>query len=184
MKGFAWLASRRNEQMQAALAGTQFTLAAGPPWWAIIPREQWPAGLQEQRAADLLADLEQDAGKLAECGISASLSGAGGGGRAEAGDSEARSFRAWDSQHGDRRTELVCIGRALDHEAARCALEACLLTPEEMAKGEMSWLLLPDPWPGSYADPDAGRQAGRLFDGVLVALLVLVGAVSYAWLPK
>ena len=64
-------------------------------------------------------------------------------------------------------------------------LEACLLTPEEMAKGEMSWLLLHDPWPGSYADPDAGRQAGRLFDGVLVALLVLVRRrVLVAWLPK
>ena len=98
--------------MQAALAGTQFTLAAGPPWWAIIPREQWPAGLQEQRAADLLADLEQDAGKLAECGISASLSGAGGGGRAEAGDSEARSFRAWDSQHGATGAQSLCASAA------------------------------------------------------------------------
>ncbi len=44
----------------------------------------------------------------------------------------------------------------------------------------MSWLLLHDPWPGSYADPDAGRQAGRLFDGVLVSLCSssFVGACS------
>ena len=39
----------------------------------------------------------------------------------------------WDEPYGDRRTELVCIGRKLDHEAARTQLEACLLTAEEMA---------------------------------------------------
>jgi len=42
-------------------------------------------------------------------------------------------MRMWDEPYGDRCTELVCIGRKLDHEAARTQLEACLLTAEEMA---------------------------------------------------
>jgi hypothetical protein len=52
----------------------------------------------------------------------------------------------WDAAHGDRRTELVCIGRELDHEAARAQLAACLLTPEEMAMGQESWFALADPF--------------------------------------
>ena len=73
VKGFAWLATRPNQQAIVAIAGTQFTL---------LPGERW------------------------------------------------------DAKHGDRRTELVCIGRELDDEAARALLEACLLTDEEMACGE------------------------------------------------
>ena len=52
----------------------------------------------------------------------------------------------WCTQHGDRRTELVCIGRELDHEMASAQLEACLLTPEEMATGQEGWLALADPF--------------------------------------
>ena len=153
LKGFAWLATRRSQQMHAALAGTQFTMAPGPPWWAAVPRKLWPAGLAE--------DFQG----------------------------------TWDVQHGDRRTELVCIGRALDHEAASAQLEACLITTEEMAAGEKSWLALSDPWPDPFANPfakdgtlregikDQGSidRAERLFvDGVIVALLTFVGVAVYA----
>jgi hypothetical protein len=43
-------------------------------------------------------------------------------------------------------TELVCIGRELDHAAAAAMLDGCLLTAEEMAAGEESWLSLVDPF--------------------------------------
>ena len=59
------------------------------------------------------------------------------------------------------------------------SLQACLLTTEEMAAGERSWLALPDP----YADPHVQRQVARdlrLFDGVLVALLAIFVALVYA----
>jgi hypothetical protein len=51
--------------------------------------------------------------------------------------------------HGDRRSEMLCIGKFADEiirEAARAQMEACLLTEEEMAGGEKSWLALPDPF--------------------------------------
>lgn len=38
----------------------------------------------------------------------------------------------WEAPWGDRRTELVVIGQRLNHEAMREALEACVMTPDEM----------------------------------------------------
>ena len=35
-----------------ALAGTEFTVEPGPPWWAADQKEEWPAGLKEQFLAD------------------------------------------------------------------------------------------------------------------------------------
>jgi len=52
----------------------------------------------------------------------------------------------WHEEHGDRRTELVCIGRELDHAAAKAALDACVLTEGDMACGRESWAALSDPY--------------------------------------
>ena len=126
LKGFAWLPTRPHQQAHAALAGTQFTMQPGPPWVAAVPHAQWPEALVEQIQRDK-AEAERDP----------------------------TGFHMWDDEHGDRRTELVCIGRDLDREAARAHLEACLLTDEEMASGQQSWLALPDPFP-SWMAPGGG----------------------------
>ena len=52
-----------------------------------------------------------------------------------------------NGEHGERRTELVCIGQELDSQAAAAALDGCLLTEQEMARGVGSWSSLPDPFP-------------------------------------
>ena len=116
LKGFAWLATRPSQQAHAALAGTQFTMSPGPPWWAAIPRKQWPDELEYEMTQD---------------GV-------------------------WDAEHGDRRTELVCIGRELDPEAASTQLAVCLLTDEEMALGEKGWRALADPYEASFEGGGAG----------------------------
>ena len=67
---------------------------------------------------------------------------------------------AADTEHGDRHTELVCIGQDLDHAAAEAALHLCLLTDEEMAAGKERWAELPDAFRTAW-DGEALRLAGR-----------------------
>uniref|UniRef100_A0A0G4HBD5 CobW C-terminal domain-containing protein n=1 Tax=Chromera velia CCMP2878 TaxID=1169474 RepID=A0A0G4HBD5_9ALVE len=45
-KGIAWLATQHKDQAVLALAGTQFSLVPGDPWWASIQKEDWPEGLE------------------------------------------------------------------------------------------------------------------------------------------
>ena len=40
----------------------------------------------------------------------------------------------WDDEWGDRGTQLVVIGREMDHDEIRDRLESCLLTDEEMGE--------------------------------------------------
>ena len=53
---------------------------------------------------------------------------------------------AWDDEHGDRRTELVCIGRDLNPKEASGQLAECLLNDEEMAAMAANSLEIPDPY--------------------------------------
>ncbi|ULG74774.1 GTP-binding protein [Macrococcus brunensis] len=50
----------------------------------------------------------------------------------------------WDKVYGDRQTELVFIGIEMDQSAITKALDAALLTDEEMAQ---DWSQMPDPLP-------------------------------------
>ena len=122
LKGILWLATRHSQQGHAALAGTQFALSPGPPWWAALPADEWPEGLADDLKGSTL----------------------------------------WDGEHGDRQSELVCIGQQLDHAAAAAALEACLLTEDEMAGGEARWAAMADPFAEAWE-----REAGEagVYDG-------------------
>ena len=150
LKGFAWLATWRGKQAHAALAGTQFTMTPGNPWWAAIPRQQWPAGLAEE--------LQQAQNPT---------------------EPDAANFSTWDVQHGDRRTELVCIGRELDSEAANAQLEACLLTTEEMAAGEESWRTYTDPFAKQDSPDDGVEIVSGVTEGNLRKFMGMTSADDY-----
>lgn len=47
MKGIFWLACVHDMQVTGAFAGCKFTMNLGAPWWASIPRAEWPEGLEE-----------------------------------------------------------------------------------------------------------------------------------------
>lgn len=68
---------------------------------------------------------------------------------AEATDAENRAYldNVWREPWGDRRQQVVLIGVDFDHPAQHRALEACLLTDQEMALGPDGWLTLDDPFP-------------------------------------
>ena len=54
---------------------------------------------------------------------------------------------SWDAATGDRRQEIVFIGRYMNQSELRDRLDACLLTDAEMALGSGAWHRLPDPLP-------------------------------------
>lgn len=49
--------------------------------------------------------------------------------------------------YGDRRTEIVMIGRNMDQAALTARLDACQLNDAEMTGGPEAWKQLPDPFP-------------------------------------
>jgi G3E family GTPase len=53
----------------------------------------------------------------------------------------------WDPELADQRQELAIIGQGLDIPSLTAALDACLLTDEEMGQGEDVWTSYPDPFP-------------------------------------
>lgn len=54
---------------------------------------------------------------------------------------------SWQEPFGDMRQELVFIGQNLDKEAMTQALEAALLTEDELLQGKAAWQELEDPFP-------------------------------------
>ncbi|NBO39324.1 GTP-binding protein [bacterium] len=60
----------------------------------------------------------------------------------------------WHPVWGDRAQELVVIGKDMDEQETRAQLDACLLTDEEMARGEIFWASEADPFPPWFAPPE------------------------------
>ena len=46
-KGFVWIANRPHVQGDFSLAGSNYTLLPGNPWWAVIEKSEWPPNLEE-----------------------------------------------------------------------------------------------------------------------------------------
>lgn len=55
-------------------------------------------------------------------------------------------FESWNEPWGDRCQSLTIIGAELDRGRTGCALEACLLTDQEMAMGPDVWATWEDPF--------------------------------------
>ena len=53
----------------------------------------------------------------------------------------------WEEPFGDMRQELIFIGQGLDEVAMIDALDDCLVTEDDMNKGEEFWTTLDDPFP-------------------------------------
>ena len=53
----------------------------------------------------------------------------------------------WVEPFGDMRQELVFIGQGLDESAIKKALDECLVSEDDMLKGEEFWANLDDPFP-------------------------------------
>lgn len=63
-------------------------------------------------------------------------------------DPETRAFltRVWRQPHGDRRQEIVLIGKDMDRAALTAMFDKALLTPAEVQRGPKAWARLHDPF--------------------------------------
>ena len=144
-KGFFWLASRPRECMVWSQAGGLFSLTPGGPWWADTPKSQWPE--EESELADISRDwLEDGLGAGEGEGVGKQVEGAGAAAEALL---SSNSPCLGIGVVGDRRQELVFIGTDMDPGSTTSALNACLLTADEVVSGEEQWLLMSDPFPPS-----------------------------------
>lgn len=66
----------------------------------------------------------------------------------------------WESGVGDRRQELVFIGRDMDTERLAQALEQCLLSPVQCAQSPSSWRHYPDPFEFQKDDTEYLQHGG------------------------
>ena len=72
---------------------------------------------------------------------------------------------SWHERWGDREQQLVALVHDADPAGLVEALDAALLTDEELALGEVAWRRLPDPFEHRHTDPcpdlDTGVESRR-----------------------
>lgn len=109
-KGFVWCADSHTSAMYWSQAGSSFELTCLGQWWATLPRNQWPPGVDEYVLQDFddinHIDSDYDATATTET-----------------------------TTVGDRRQEIVFIGPEFDtrmkQQHIQQTLDECLLTPAE-----------------------------------------------------
>lgn len=71
----------------------------------------------------------------------------------------------WREPYGDRRQELVLIGRNLDESSVIARMDQCLLTDAEMAEGPVAWADYCDPFDSwdslDEVQPENDEEVGR-----------------------
>jgi G3E family GTPase len=72
-----------------------------------------------------------------------------------------RTAKEWKEPFGARRQAIAWMGIDCDPDRLKAQLDNCLLTDVEMADGEQSWRMLPDPfpsWSGESHHHDCGHD--------------------------
>lgn len=181
-KGFVWVATRHDKFGELSKAGATWALGLGGTWLVMDP---YFLGLAARRfgapvPAHVAATTGPGAGLSAEDMTNAEPPGtkdqgvAGKEDAAVAADEEAKGtgeedeFAAaalgdFDPALGDRRQEVVLIGRGMSRIEVERVLDAALLSDHEYAMGSRQWALLPDgldSWSDGDSDGDSSGSDG------------------------
>jgi G3E family GTPase len=121
-------------------------------------REEWP-GVLRSKGFFWLATRHDVCGEWHQAGGSCRTSPAGTWWAASPREewpeeALAQIAASWREPWGDRRQELVVIGRDLDRAALTARLDACLLTDAEMEGGPAAWQRFEDPFGPWTSDED------------------------------
>ncbi|MEM7202916.1 MAG: zinc metallochaperone GTPase ZigA [Planctomycetota bacterium] len=166
-----WLAVLRGEESseQDEYGIRSFVYRARRPFhperlYAMLEQD-WP-GVLRSKGFTWLATRHDLVGMWHQAGGSCALSGAGiwwaAAPREEWPEEEeplAEIEEHWVEPFGDRRQELVMIGRDVDEAALRQRLDACLLNDAELALGVDGWQALPDPFAPWLAEDEELAEA-------------------------
>lgn len=113
--------------------------------------ENWPVDVVRAKGFFWLASRNNMTGLLSQAGPSIMIQGAGewiavypDQEREQILEEEPELLERWDSEFGDRITELVLIGVDMDRKEVEAGLDQCLLTDDEM---QMDWSTFEDPLP-------------------------------------
>ena len=116
--------------------------------------EDWPVEVVRAKGFIWLATRNDISGLLSQAGPSLTIQGAGNwiatypeAERKQILDEEPELLNRWDDTYGDRMTEVVMIGIDMDQQQIEHALDACLLTEEEMVQ---DWSQFKDPLPSFH----------------------------------
>ena len=176
-----------------SLSTSQFTVSPGPPWWAAIPRGLWPEELLVEIQRDLqLAEGNPTKEKMWEEGrgdrrtelvcigheldkqaASAALEARRIASLKPACPNFCHRFESPINKGHRRLPSPRLLLRRLSYRSPSAppscirSLQVCLLTAEEMAAGEASWLALVDPYAKAW-DEAMGGQGGRGGNGAHV----------------
>lgn len=156
-------ARARESSLHAKLGVSSFVYRARRPFhperlWSCLS-EDWP-GVLRSKGLFWLATRMNESGLWSQAGRSSSHQSAGRwwssvpDGLWPDEPSVQEAIRAdFRGPFGDRRQEIVIIGRELDETRIRSALDACLLDSSEMRMGPLGWAQLPDPFPKWEPEP-------------------------------
>jgi len=162
-KGFVWVATRHELFGDLSKAGATWTLGRGGTWlvtdpyyrrlaarkFGIPPPYYVPATAGPDAA--LSAAEERDRAAATERGTAVGATGEDDG--EEVDEFAAAALADFDPLLGDRRQEVVVIGRGMSKPVVEEVLDAALLKDNEFAVGSRQWALLPDELDG-WSDGD------------------------------
>lgn len=187
-KGFIWLATRHEQYGELSKAGATWVLGLGGTWLVMDPDFQKLATRRfgAPVPAHVAATAGPDAGSSAEDVATAEPSGTTRNGAVDKeaaavageepngvdepnGPDEEDGFTSaalndFDAALGDRRQEVVVIGRGMSKSEVERVLDAALLSDHEFAMGSRQWASLPDEL-DSWSDDDGDDDSDGDSDG-------------------